>query len=1053
MVIPRIHFMKIPFKKILFKTLKISGITIGSILFLMFILPILFPKTITQKIKQVLNNKINGELNFSGTSLSFFKRFPELTLTLENFSLKGSAPFQQDTLVAAKDISFALDLTSLLKTKIQVSKIYLSQAFINIEVDSAGHGNYSVYRSQPQAAQSKADTAGASLGIEQILIEKSHLVYDDASIPMMIDARGFNYKGSGDLAKDVFDLKSHLEVNSTDLIYDGQSYVVNRTVNADLVTSINTKSLAFAFQKNDLLINKLPVQFIGRFGFLKDGYDMDFKFTSNQRNLGDIFTALPPDYAKWAENTAVNGTGVIQLSLSGKYIASKNIKPDINFSMKARNGYISNNKTPSPVRNLYLDMSARVPNMNPDSLLLKIDSVSFKIDQDYFNARLRVNGLKSPDVYARINTEIDLEKWNRAFGVKSVELKGRYALHLLAEGKYATGIKKRGLRHVDTVITSIPKFSLRSSFKDGYIKSAKLPEAIKNIGFTLNASCPDNNYKNFTMQLENLNAHALSNFIKGYFRLSNRSGLLMDGSLQVKFHLADLKQIYPVEGADIRGDIDLDAQTKGRYIPARKIYPVTKAIINLKDGYIQTKYYPHPVEDLQISANILNTTGTLSGLRVDIKPISLRFEGQPFMVRADLQNFANLHYHIVSRGTLDIGKIYRVFAIKGYNVNGRIATNFSLRGTQSDATAGRYDQLFNSGTMRVKDIALSSDLFPKPFLIQTGKFSFNQDKMNFDAFTANYGNSVFVLDGALSNVINFAMKSNSPLQGDFKLTSSLIIADDFMAFADGPAPTGKQPAKTAAASPGVILVPSNLNLNFAADVKKVKYNGMDINDVKGQMAINNGQIMLKQAGFNLIGAPVVMDATYGSITPQKAFFDYHINAQDFDIKRAYNEIKLFHDMATSASSAEGIVSLDYKLSGKLNGDMKPIYPSLKGGGVLSLKKIKIKGFKLFGAVGKQTGHDSLSKPSDVSKVDIKTTIANNIITIERTKMRVAGFRPRFEGQASFDGKLNLKFRLGLPPLGIFGIPMTITGTQDKPKIHLGNGKKEDELKEEVPDDQ
>jgi len=116
---------------------------------------------------------------------------------------------------------------------------------------------------------------------------------------------------------------------------------------------------------------------------------------------------------------------------------------------------------------------------------------------------------------------------------------------------------------------------------------------------------------------------------------------------------------------------------------------------------------------------------------------------------------------------------------------------------------------------------------------------------------------------------------------------------------------------------------------------------------------------------------------------------------------------------------------------------------------LSVKKVKIKGFKLFGSVAKETGKDSLGKPADVSKVDIKTTIANNIITIQRTKMRMAGFRPRFEGQVSFNGDLNLHFRLGLPPLGIFGIPMTITGTQANPKVHLGNGKKQDELKEEA----
>ena len=1048
--------MTTPLKKILFKTLKISGIVIGSILLLMFLLPLLFPTTITNKIKQLANQSLNGKVEFSGTSLSFFKRFPELTLTLEDFSLKGSAPFQQDTLVSAKDISFALDLTSLLKTKIQVSKIYLSNAFINIEVDSSGKANYLVYKAPAQTDKSKADTASASLGIEQIIIEKSHLVYDDLSIPTLIDARDFNYKGSGDFTKNVFDLSSHLEVGSTDFIYDNQTYVSNKVINADLVTSINTKSLAFEFQKNDLKINKLPVQFKGRFAFLKDGYDMDFRFTSHQSDLSDIFTALPPGYNKWVDNLDVNGTGVIQVALTGQYIAAKNIHPDFTFSMKAKNGYISSNKTPSPVRDLYLDMNARVPNLDPNKLSFSIDSLHFRIDQDHFDSKLTINGLQAPKIFARINTEIDLEKWNKAFGVKTVDLKGRYMLHLLADGIYSTGLQKRGLRHVDTVVTSIPKFSLKSSFKNGYVKYAKMTGAVSNIGFDLDASCTDNNIKHATMALTNLNASALSNFIKGYFKLSNADGLAMDGSLQSKFHLADLKQLYPIDSTDVRGELSFDLNTKGRYIPARKIYPVTKAAINLSNGYVQTKYYPHPIEDLQISANIINTTGTLNGMKVFIKPVSLKFEGQPFMVKADLKNFADLQYNISSHGTLDIGKIYKVFALKGYNVNGLITTNFTLRGKQSDATAGRYDQLFNSGTMKVKDLALTSDLFPKPFIIKSGLFSFKQDKMNFDAFTANYGQSVIVMDGALSNVIDYAMKPNSALQGNFNLKSGLIVADDFMAFADGPAPSTTAPATTTAtksSASGVILVPTNLNLNFTADVKKVKYSGMDINDVKGQMIINKGQIQLKQAGFNIIGAPVVMDATYGSVNPQKAYFDYHINAQEFDIKKAYNQIKLFHDMASSAKSAEGVVGLDYQLSGKLNSNMKPIYPSLKGGGVLTLKKIKVKGFKLFGAVGKETGHDSLAKPSDVSKVDIKTTIANNIITIQRTKMRIAGFRPRFEGQVDFNGNLNLQFRLGLPPFGIFGIPMTITGTQEKPNIHLGHGKKEDELKEEADEGQ
>jgi len=1034
-------FMPVTIKKVLVKALKITGITLVSLLALMFLLPYLFPQTVTNKIKQWAGSSINGKLNFSGTSLSFFKKFPALTLTLNDFSLNGSAPFQNDTLVAAKEVSLAIDLSSVFKSKININRVYLSKATINIQVDSAGHANYNVYKAKPAQPAQAADTASASLGIEQILIEKSHLVYNDKSMPLLVDARDFNYKGSGDLSKDVFDLYTHTEIGSVDFTYGGQTYIYHKKVNADLVTSINTKSLAFVFQKNNLMINQLPVDFKGKFEFLKDGYDMDFRIKSDQQDLSDIFTALPAQYAKWTDDTELNGNGKITMSLIGKYIASTKQMPDLDFSMKVRDGYIANKNTPEPVKNLYLNMEANLPGCNPDSLNLNIDSVYFNIGKDYFGSVIKVKGVKSPQIFAKINTEIDLEKWNKAFGVKAFDVKGRYSLHMVAEGKYATGIKKTGIRHhIDTVITSIPKFTLHSAFRDGYFKYANLPEAMKNVSFNLDAGCPDQNPAHATMAITNLNINALNNYIKGYLKLSNTAGALIDASLKAKFDLADIKKFYPVDSIGLRGNLDADVQTKGRYLPAKRIFPVTNAQIDLHGGYIQTKYYPHPVENLEISTAISNGTGSLKGLKVNIKPVSFTFEGQPFMLKANLKNFDNLDYNIKSRGSLDIGKIYKVFAMAGYNVKGLITTNLSLKGKQSDATAGRYDQLANSGTMKVKDLILTSELFPKPFLIKTGLFSFNQDKMKFDQFTANYGKSVIVLNGALSNVIDYAVKPNSPLKGEFNLSSGLIIADDFTAFASGPS-TPK------ATKSGVILVPANLDLNFTADVKRVKYNDLDINDAKGQMSVSKGQIVLKQTGFTMIGAPVVMDATYGSISPQKAYFDYHIDAKDFDIKRAYKEVKLFHDMATSAANAEGIVSLDYKLSGKLNSDMKPIYPSLKGGGVLSVKKVKVKGFKLFSAVGKTTGRDSLGGKNDVSKVDIKTTIANNIITIQRTKMRMAGFRPRFEGQVSFDGKLNLQFRLGLPPLGIFGIPMTITGTQEKPIVKLGKGKKEDELKE------
>ena len=845
-------------KKNIVKILKITGISITGLLIVVFSLPYLFPQTVSNKIKQWTKGSINGQMQFSKTGLSFFKHFPSLTLTLYDLSLKGSAPFETDTLVTAKEVSLGINLSSVFSKKITIDKIFLDHAFINIQTDTAGRVNYNVYKAQKPAPAATADTASASLGIDLILVQDSRLIYNDRSLPMKFIARGFNYRGSGDLSKDIFDLHTHTEMASVDFYYDNQAYLVQKKVNADLITQMNTKSLAFVFQKNNLLINQLPVQFTGKFGFLKNGYDMDFKFDSRETNLHDIVTALPPAYLKWLQKTDVRGTGDIQLQLAGKYIAADSLMPDLSLKIKVRSGYINNKKSPVPISNLYVDFNTSLPGLDPDSLQVNLDSLYFKMGKDYFASVLRIKGAKKPDIYAKVNTQIDLEKWSNAFGAVPFTIKGKLAMQLQAKGKYATGIKHSGVRKVDTVITSIPQFSVKSTFSDGYFKYFSVPEPVKNIRFKMEAVCPDHNFEHTTLAVDGINANVLDNYLKGYFKMALTHGYPVDAGLMAKFNLADVKRFYPVDGLILSGNLEGNLQTKGKYLPAKRIFPVTTGQISLQNGSVQTKYYPHSIQNIQVNTQITNTNGALSGLAVHIKPVSFVFEDQPFALKADLKNFDNLEYKITSNGTLDIGKIYQVFAVKDYNVNGIIKTNLSLKGKQSDAIAGNYAKLDNSGTLRVRDIALTSDLFPKPFLIEDGSFSFNQDKMQFDAFKATYGNSIIVINGALSNVIDYATKPNAVLKGDFKFSSNSITANDFMAFA-GTSPT--QSGKPANGPSGVIMVPGNLDLNFEAAIKKITYNGLELKDAKGQMSVSNGSIVLKQTGFNIIGTPVTMDAT------------------------------------------------------------------------------------------------------------------------------------------------------------------------------------------------
>lgn len=914
--------MKMSFKKIGIKVLKITGITIASILLLMFLLPLLFPGRIAEQVKAFANKKLDGELSFSESNLSFFKHFPSLTVTLDDFSLKGSAPYKNDTLVAAKDVSFGINLKNLIFDGIvNIDEIYVSKGLINVKVNEKGQANYNVYTSDTKEVSK--DTTGTSIRLERIDIHNVLLKYEDISAKINLEARGFNYLGKGNLDKSIFDLYTEAKIESLDFAFDGEKYLENKKIDADLVTKINTNSLSFVFQQNDLLINKLPISFIGKMNFLKDGYDIDIKIESANSRLNDLFTALPPKYVTWLEKTKVKGRTDLLLTFKGNYNASLNRKPDLAFGMNIREGNIAYKDAPFETSNIALKFYTKLPSLETEKLEVSLDTLHFNIGDDYLSAKIKSKGIKNIDLSANLKSKLDLSKAINALGINNIELKGK----LLA-----------------------------------------------------------------------------------------------------------------------------DINSKGEYNSEKKLFPVTDGTINLQEGFLKTEYYPNPITEIKFIASVKNPTGKYKDLKVNVTPASFIFEQNPIYVKAILSDFDDVSYDIVAKGELDIAKIYKVFRQEGLDVRGYAKANLSLKGKQSYATTGQYSKLNNKGSLLLRDIKATSELFPKPFFIKEGLFTFHQDKMNFDKFSANYGKSDFAMKGRLDNVINFVLEKNAVLKGNFEVNSAFIVADEFMA--QEPAKTEKvsvpdaeKNTKTAEAS-GVILLPENLNVSLLANVKKLEYDGLVLDNVTGSTALNKGKLLFQKIGFEIIGCRVGIDGFYDDQNMKQADFDVHFVAKNFNVKKAYNEIEMFRKLATAAEKAEGIISLDYTVKGQLNEEMKPVYPTLVGKGVVSLSKVKVNGLKLFNQLSSKTDFESIDNP-DLSQVDIKSTIKNNIIRIEQTKMKVALFRLRLQGETSFDGKLNLKIRVGLPPFGLIGIPVVVTGTQDNPKIKVFS-KTGEEIQETKP---
>ena len=206
-------------KTTLSKILKITGITFLITLLTLLLLPVIFADTVTEKVRVLANNNLEGELNFNDSELSFFKHFPSLTLTLHDLNLNGSKPFKEKPLISAKEVGFGINVWSIIFQKqTDIEEIYIDNAKINILVNLKGEANYNIYKSSSHEENSK-DTTDTALKLERIEILNSKIIYDDQSTKVHFDALGFNYLGKGDLNKAVFDLYSKAKIEKLNIPY------------------------------------------------------------------------------------------------------------------------------------------------------------------------------------------------------------------------------------------------------------------------------------------------------------------------------------------------------------------------------------------------------------------------------------------------------------------------------------------------------------------------------------------------------------------------------------------------------------------------------------------------------------------------------------------------------------------------------------------------------------------------------------------------------------------------------------------------------------------
>lgn len=399
------------------KILKITGIVLLLLVLSLFAIPFFFQDAIKAKIADAINEKVDAKVSFADADLSLFRNFPQASVNVEKLLIINKAPFEGDTLVSMGEINLTMSIKELFKGKDQPMNIEAfssKNAKINILFNKDGIGNFDIALKDDKPSDGKSDPL--SLKIKEYQFENLRFKYYDerSKIKMIIDS--LNHSGTGDFTASKLDLvtKSTAKVS---LDMDKVNYMNHVALTLDAVLGIDLDKSKYEFKQNKALINKLPLEFDGFIQLLENGQQYDLTFKTPTSSFQNFLGLIPSAYSGSLDK--VKTTGDFTIAGFAKGILSDTTVPKFNIAIASNNASFKYPDLPKTVEGIVIDTKIINETGILNDTYVNLDKLSFRIDQDIFNARANIKNIsENPLVDASLKGTVNLSNLSKAYPIK-----------------------------------------------------------------------------------------------------------------------------------------------------------------------------------------------------------------------------------------------------------------------------------------------------------------------------------------------------------------------------------------------------------------------------------------------------------------------------------------------------------------------------------------------------------------------------------------------------------------------------------------------------------
>src|ERR671910_752076 len=406
------------------RTIFIAGAGfLALLLLLLLVLPMLFKDQIAERVKIAVNQNVNAQVDWRDVGVSFFRQFPNLTLTLDDLTAVGVDRFKGDTLASVKHLGISVNLPSVLgnalgrSRPIVVRGIELDQPRLSLIALEDGTANWDITKASRQTADASKPM---DVSLRRFESKEAQLGPVKRGAKLKATLSGYDQTLSGDFSQAQVDVQTRLNADTASVSFGGIPYLnrVKLGLTADARADLTKKT--YVLDYTELSLNDLKLRVAGSIRSIGELLGLDLAFRAPSTDFRSILSLVPAVYARDFDKVKTSGSFAMNARVKGEY--GDSAFPAFTMNAKVNDAAFQYPDLPLPARSIFLDLALTNPGGGADSTVVNLDRFHLRIGRNPVDASMVMRTpVSDPNVDLTVKGKLDLADVHRTVKLQNID--------------------------------------------------------------------------------------------------------------------------------------------------------------------------------------------------------------------------------------------------------------------------------------------------------------------------------------------------------------------------------------------------------------------------------------------------------------------------------------------------------------------------------------------------------------------------------------------------------------------------------------------------------